>query len=43
MRYLKLCIDQDIEDTFKIRKLIVSKSYINYFVRIELPKNAQII
>lgn len=32
MRYLKLFIEQDIEDTFKKRILFVSKSNINYFV-----------
>lgn len=34
MRYLKLYTDQDIDDTFKKRHLIVSKSNINSFVPI---------
>jgi len=32
MHYLKLFIDQDIEETIKKRQLMVNKSYINYFV-----------
>jgi len=35
--YLKLYLDEDIEDTFKKRNLIVSKSKINYCVCINCP------
>lgn len=43
MRYLKLYIDQDIEDDFKKRQLMVSKLHINYFVNIKPPKIVQIL
>lgn len=40
MPYLKLYIDQDIEDNIKKRQLMVNKSCINNFVCINTPKNS---
>jgi len=42
LKYLKLYLDEDIEDTYKKHNLIVSESKINCFVLINSPWDAKI-